>query len=251
MSVEPVVSVIMPNYNGARFVKEAIESVLKQTFSDFELVVIDDCSKDESPEIIRGIAHRDSRIRLIESEQNRGVAETRNEGIRQARGKYIALLDNDDIWTPDKLERQMALAEKGADIVYCSYAFMDEQGTEIKKPFVVPEKTDFQAMLAVSVISCSTALIKAPLLKEHLFQPEYYHEDYVLWMELLKIPCVARGDKKVLAYYRQVSGSRSNKKWNAAKERWNTYRKALGMGVITSAWAFARYAVCAVLKYYF
>ena len=151
---------------------------------------------------------------------------------------------------PSELERQLALTNKGADIVYCSYDFIDEQNNLIKKPFVVPQQTNFNKMLASSVISCSTSFIKTELMQAHPFNPDFYHEDYVLWMELLRVCPTAFGDQKVLMHYRQVTGSRSNKKGNAAKERWNTYRKALKLNVVTSAWAFVRYALNGVMKYY-
>lgn len=113
--------------------------MLSQTYQDFELLVVDDCSKDDSLQLIKQKAQSDSRIRVIALEKNAGVANARNVGIREAKGKYIALLDNDDLWTADKLERQLTIAEKGADIVYCSYDFIDEQNNEIKKPFIVPK----------------------------------------------------------------------------------------------------------------
>ena len=230
--------------------EQAIDSVLAQTYHNFELVVVDDCSKDDSLQLINQKAQNDSRIRIIALEKNSGVANARNVGIKAAKGEYIALLDNDDLWTEDKLERQVVIAERGADIVYCSYNFIDEQNNEIKKPFIVPKQTNFNKMLASSVISCSTSLIKTELMQAHPFNPEFYHEDYVLWMELLRVCPTAYGDEKVLMHYRQVTGSRSNKKSNAAKERWNTYRKALNLNLVTSAWAFVRYAVNGVMKYY-
>lgn len=230
--------------------QSAIDSVLSQTYQNFELLIVDDCSKDDSLQLIKRKAQSDSRIRVISLEKNAGVANARNVGIREAKGKYIALLDNDDLWTADKLERQLAIAEKGADIVYCSYDFIDEQNNEIKKTFIVPKQTNFNKMLASSVISCSTSFIKTELMQAHPFNPEFYHEDYVLWMELLRVCPTANGDEKVLMHYRQVTGSRSNKKGNAAKERWNTYRKALKLNIATSAWAFVRYAVNGVMKYY-
>ena len=245
-----LISVVMPNYNGYRFVEQAINSVLNQTYQNFELIVVDDCSNDDSLSLIEHKAQSDNRIRVIALEHNVGVANARNVGIKEAKGEYIALLDNDDLWTEDKLERQLALAQKGADIVYCSYDFIDEQNNSIKKPFVVPQQTNFNKMLASSVISCSTSFIKTKLMQAHPFNPGFYHEDYVLWMELLRVCPTAFGDQKVLMHYRQVNGSRSNKKGNAAKERWNTYRKALKLNVVTSAWAFVRYALNGVMKYY-
>lgn len=250
ISEECLVSVVMPNYNGHRFVEQAIDSVLTQTYKKFELIIVDDCSKDDSLQLIRQKAKSDNRIRIITLKKNAGVAKARNIGIAEAKGEYIALLDNDDLWVDDKLERQLSIAKKGADIVYCSYDFIDEQNNTIKKPFIVPQQTNFNKMLASSVISCSTCFIKTKLMQVHPFNPEFYHEDYVLWMELLKVCPTAYGDKKVLMHYRQVVGSRSNKKRNAAKERWNTYRKALKLNVFTSTWAFLRYAVNGVIKYY-
>lgn len=246
----PLITVVMPNYNGHRFVEQAIDSVLSQTYQNLELLVVDDCSKDDSLQLIKQKAQSDKRICVIALEKNAGVANARNVGIREAKGKYIALLDNDDVWAVDKLERQLAIAEKGADIVYCSYDFIDEQNNKIKKPFIVPRQTNFNMMLASSVISCSTSFIKTELMQAHPFNPEFYHEDYVLWMKLLRVCPTAYGDEKVLMHYRQVAGSRSNKKGNAAKERWNTYRKALNLNMTTSAWAFVRYAVKGVVKYY-
>lgn len=247
---QPLITVVMPNYNGHRFVEQAIDSVLNQTYPNFELLVVDDCSKDDSLQLIQQKAKSDDRIRVIALEHNAGVANARNVGIKEAKGEFIALLDNDDLWTDDKLERQLALANKGADIVYCSYDFIDEQNNSIKKPFVVPQQTNFNKMLASSVISCSTSFIKTELMQAQPFNPDFYHEDYVLWMELLRVCPTAFGDQKVLMHYRQVTGSRSNKKGNAAKERWNTYRKALKLNVVTSAWAFVRYALNGVMKYY-
>lgn len=247
---QPLITVVMPNFNGHRFVEQAIDSVLNQTYTNFELIAVDDCSTDDSLQLIRKKAERDNRILVIAMEQNAGVANARNAGIKEAKGEYIALLDNDDLWVEDKLERQLALAEKGADIVYCSYDFIDEKNNLVKKPFVVPEQTDFNKMLVSSVISCSTCFIKTDLMQTHLFRSDFYHEDYVLWMELLRICPVAYGDQKVLMHYRQVTGSRSNKKGNAAKERWNIYRKALHLNVFLSAWVFARYVVNGVMKYY-
>ena len=250
MQNEILISVVMPNYNGYRFVEQAINSVLSQTYKNFELLVVDDCSKDDSLSLIQQKAQSDSRVRVIALEHNAGVANARNIGIKEAKGEYIALLDNDDLWTEDKLERQLDLAQKGADIVYCSYDFIDEQNRSIKKPFVVPLQTNFNKMLASSVISCSTSFIKTDLMQAHPFNPDFYHEDYVLWMELLRVCPTAYGNPKVLMHYRQVSGSRSNKKSNAAKERWNTYRRALKLNAVTSAWAFVRYALNGVMKYY-
>lgn len=247
----PLISVVMPNYNGRKFVEQAINSVLRQTYINFELIVVDDCSTDDSLEIIKSISKEDNRIKIISLKQNLGVALARNRGISEAKGDYIALIDNDDLWIDDKLERQLAIAKKGADVVYCSYDFIDENNKIIKRAFIVPQNATFKSMLTSSVISCSTAFVKADLLKQHPFKADYYHEDYVLWMELLGTPINAVGDSKVLMHYRQIKGSRSNKKGNAARERWKIYRTALGLNLFHSIVAFVGYSINGAIKYYF
>ena len=247
---DPLVSVVMANYNGERFVRESIESVLSQTMQDLELVIVDDASTDSSVSIFREYMRKDPRIRLIRSYKNRRTAASRNAAIRAARGEYVAIIDNDDLWEPDKLERQIAIARQGFPLVYSSYDFIDEQDRPVKRPFIVPEKAGYDAMLTSSLIGCSTAMLEARLAKEHPFRRDFYHEDYVLWMELFKEGIEARGDEKVLMHYRVRSGSRSNKKEKAAKERWKIYRKALHLSLPASIRAFAGYSIHGIIKYY-
>ena len=245
-----LVSVVMPNYNGARFIGSAIESVLMQTYGNIELIIVDDHSNDASLEIIQKYCKEDSRVSVIKLTKNSGVAVARNTGIGAAQGQYIALLDSDDVWEKDKIELQLDLAiTKGSDLVYCSYGFINENGLSVKKPFIVPCTTDYKRMLSVSVISCSTVFAREKLLKDHPFSTHYYHEDYLLWMQLLKLPLSVAGNQKVLAHYRQVSGARSSNKKVAAKERWNIYRRALEMNVVESIYYFLQYGIHGVMKY--
>lgn len=247
----PLVSVVMPLYNAEKFVKKAIDSVLNQTYKNFELIIVDDCSSDGSLEIVKKLANNNEEIKIISNKENSGVSKTRNKGILEANGEYIALLDSDDIWTEEKLEKQVALLlNNEAQIVYCSYGFINENDQPIKKPFIVPEKTNFHKMLTKSVISCSTALIKTDLLKNNLFDEKYYHEDYVLWMTLLSDGAKAIGSKEVLAHYRQVSNSRSSDKKNSALHRWKIYREVLNLSLIKSTMCFIGYIFFGMVKYY-
>lgn len=247
----PLVSVVVPVYNAARFLEKTVMSVLNQTYRNFELIMVDDGSPDQSLEILREFEKRDPRVRVIAYKPNQGAAHARNTGIEQAKGMYIALLDSDDVWKEDKLEKQVRLIEsRGADIAYCSYGFIDENDSPMMRPFIVPEETNYKKMLTKCVFSCSTIMVKTDIFKAHPFKSVFYHEDFVLWMELMKNGYKAVGDAEVLAEYRQVSGSKSNDKRKSAKHRWTLYRKALGLGVIPSCIAFIGYTVNGIKKYY-
>ena len=247
----PLVSVVMPVYNAERFLRQAIDSVLNQTYQNIELIAVDDCSKDNSLQILTEYQKNDSRVCVIKQERNLGVAHARNRGIQLAKGEFIALLDSDDVWEETKIDRQVSLLKKeNADIAYCSLDFIDENGIQIKRPFVVSSKTDYKRMLVKCEFTCSTIMTKAELLKAHLFRSDYYHEDFLLWMELMKLSIKAVGDHTVLMHNRQSSQSRSNNKLVAAKHRWKIYREALGMTVLQSCKAFVGYAIGGVKKYY-
>ncbi len=246
----PQVTVIMPAYNAEKFIEETIASVQAQTFSDWELIVLDDGSKDETVKCVEKLASEDPRITILQNEKNMGVAKTRNRGIEMARGEYIALLDSDDVWYPEKLEQQLALAKRsGAEIIYCSYAMVDEEGDQKHAPFIVPPQTDFKKMLVSSVISCSTVLMQAETAKKYRFDETYYHEDYVLWMQLMQDGKRAVGCTQVLAAYRLRSSSRSSDKLSSAKKRWVIYRECLKLPFFTSVYYLVRYAVRALRKY--
>ena len=246
-----LVSFIIPAYNGEKYINQCIKTLQSQRYNNWEAIFINDGSTDNTLIMLMDAANHDNRIKVF-SQENKGAAAARNYGIEKANGQYIALLDSDDVWVCNKLECQLQIVQNTkSNIIYCSYDFIDQNGIEIKKPFIVPETTDYNKMLVSSVISCSTALIESGLLKKHIFKSDFYHEDYVLWMELLSIPGVkASGDPKVLAHYRQIVGSRSSGKYNAAKERWKIYRDVLNLSFSESIIAFLKYAVKGALKYY-
>ncbi len=247
---KPLVSVVMPAYNAEKFIQATIDSVRQQSYENWQLLVIDDGSKDRTVELVRAMAKEDARISLLQNEKNMGVAKTRNRGIALAEGEYIALLDSDDLWYPEKLEKQLALAEKtDAQIIYCSYAMIDEADRQKHAPFVVPTETSYKKMLISSVISCSTVLLHAQTAKQYQFDETYYHEDYVLWMQLLRDGKRAVGCEEVLGAYRIRETSRSSDKLSSAKKRWVIYRKCLHMSFISSAYYLFRYAVRAMRKY--
>lgn len=246
----PAISVIMPAWNAEKYIRESIDSVVNQSFSDWELIVIDDCGDDSTVEIVNDYARNDSRIKLLHTPSNQGVAKARNLGVSAAAGDWVAFLDSDDLWAPEKLELQSRrIAETDAQIIYSSYDFIDSEGKPFGQPFLVPETTNWNEMLGCNYVGCSTALIPTVLAKAHPFNCDFYHEDYLLWMQLLATDVKAAGCKEVLMHYRVSNESRSFDKRNAAKQRWDIYRKGLGLGLMQSTIAFVKYAITGVMKH--
>ncbi len=246
----PLVSVIMPAYNAAPFIEEAIASVMAQTVTDWELIVIDDCSTDDTRRIVADLAQKDSRIHLLTNTVNMGVAKTRNRGMDLCQGQYVALLDSDDYWKPLLLEKMLARAEEtGADIIYCSYEMVGEQGEKVCNDFIVPSSTTFEESIVRSVITCSTVLLTAQTARNHRFPTNMYHEDIALWFQILRDGGTACGVTDVLAAYRQRAGSRSAGKVKSACRRWKIYREYLKMPFVQSVWVMAQYAYYGVIKF--
>ena len=246
----PLVSVVMPAYNAAAFIEEAIDSVVNQTVQNWELIVIDDCSKDDSYQMALNCAEADSRIAVLRNEQNMGVSETRNRGIDRATGKYIAFLDSDDRWHPEKLEKQIAIMESTrAGISYCAYAIIDEEGNKCRKDYLIPESVSLNDLLKENCIQCSAMLIRAEIVKEIRFNTEYYHEDYILGLDILKAGYRAVGCAEVLLDWRYMENTRSFNKKRSAQNRWKIYRDYLKMPLIQCMYVFVCYALAGLRKY--
>lgn len=247
MGKEPLVSVVMPAYNTEKYIGEAIQSVIDQTVEDWEMFIIDDCSTDSTASIAQEYSEADPRIHLFRNTSNVGAAETRNRGLEMCAGKYVALLDSDDIWLPQKLACQLRLAEKtGAELLYCAYSIL---GKEREKDFLVPAETDFENTLHKSVVSCSTALLSSDLAAKYRFNGSVYHEDLAFWLRIMQDGYKAYGCPEVLAKYRVTSHSRSSQKWKSARNRWRIYRQYLHLPLLKSCKVFVQYVFSAVVKY--
>lgn len=250
MKAAPVVSVIMPAYNAERFLEEAVRSVMNQTFRDWELIILDDCAKDSTYALAEKLAAEDSRIILLRNEQNMGVARTRNRGFDLCRGKYVALIDSDDVWHPQKLEKQLERMEQtGAELSYTSYAIVDDKGNKVKDDFLVPDQVTYHDQLTRNAIGCSTVMLRATLLEKYRFVTDFYHEDYVLWIQLLKDGHKAAGCREILVDWRFLENSRSFNKAKAARNRWRIYRDYLKLPLHKRLWAFGGYALSSLKKY--
>ncbi len=250
ISSDPFVSVIMPVYNGERYIEQSIRSVIMQTYSNWELIVIDDFSSDSTAEIVKALCKEDKRVRYVKNSQNIGTAKTRNRGLDLCKGDFVALLDSDDIWYPEKLEKQLALAESTeADIVYCSYGIIDEYGEKLCNDFIVPETTTYEKTLIRSVISCSTALFTRNIVDKYRFRTDYYHEDLIMWIEMMRDGNRAFGVTEVIADYRVSRGSRTSNKFRTVIERWKIYRKLMKEPFFRSVKLITDYALLALKKY--
>lgn len=246
----PLVSVIMPAYNASPFIKEAIASVQAQTISNWELLIIDDCSADDTCRIVEKIAQNDSRVRLLVNEKNMGAAQSRNRGMDIFQGRFVALLDSDDYWHPQMLEKMLERAqESGADIIYCSYELVDEKGVKVCNDFLVPETTNFRQSIVRSVITCSTVLVTEELARNNRFPTNMYHEDIAMWFQLLRDGAVACGVTEVLAAYRQRSDSKTANKIKSAYRRWKIYRDHLNMSFGYSAVTLILYGIYGLKKF--
>ncbi len=245
-----LVSVIMPAYNAEDYIEAAIRSVMAQTVTDWELFVLDDGSTDNTCAVVEALEKEDFRVRLLRNERNLGAANTRNRGFELSRGNYVALLDSDDVWKPDKLEKQIALLEEtGADFAYCSYAIVDAGGNPVKRDYIVPEQVSFESLLRENCIGCSTVLLKGEVVKKHRFTPNFFHEDYVLWLQLIQAGLRGVGCTQVLASWRYIATSRSFDKKKAAQNRWRIYRDYLKLPLWKSAWVFCGYVTSSLKKY--
>lgn len=250
-TVSAAVSVIMPAYNAECYIEAAVRSVMAQTYQDWELIVIDDGSRDSTVEIAERLAREDNRITVLRNEVNMGVSKTRNRGLDLAQGTYVALLDSDDVWHPEKLKTQIdCIKRTGADFTYCSYAIVNADGEPVKADYIVPERITFDSMLRENFVGCSTVLLTAPIAKKYRFGSGFYHEDYVLWMQLLKDGYQAYGNVEILVHWRYIENSRSFDKRKSAKNRWLIYRNYLGLSLAKSLWAFCGYTASGVKKYF-
>lgn len=241
------VSIIMPAYNAEQSIGAAIQSVCGQTFSDWELIVVDDASIDKTAEIVQEISAKDKRVLLFIIPHNVGVAAARNHGLSLCTGEYVAFLDSDDIWHKDKLQRQLvALTQTNADLCFTAYNIVRQSGTPVIT-YDVPSTIDYQGLLKENVMGCSTVLLRSSSLGDVRFKTFFFHEDYVLWLEMLRNGCRAVGVQQPLVYYRL--GGRSDNKINAAKERWNIYRKSEHLSLIKSFYYFCIYCKRGLRKY--
>ena len=244
-----LISIIMAVYNAEKTIEYAIDSVLNQTYPNFELLVINDCSTDGTAELVSSIMAKDCRVRLISNEKNSGVSCTRKNGLNEAKGSWIAILDSDDAWAPEKLEKQIALQKKmNADLLFTGSAFMDSDGQPIDWYLHAPAEVTYRQLLKQNVLSNSSALVRKELYAKHYAVGDGMHEDFAIWLSILKEGKKAYGVDEPLLIYRIAKSSKSGNKIKAAKMNWNTYRY-IGLNPLSAFYYECWYVVKGLMKY--
>ena len=238
----------MPAYNGEKTIQASIDSVKAQTFADWELIIINDGSKDETMQIICAAAEGDIRIRTLTNEQNMGIAATRNKGISQAKGRWIAFLDSDDLWHEHKLDKQLQFINaNSAAISYTATAYINKTGE--LSGYVLPAKSklSYKQLRHSNIMSCSSIIVNRDLITRFPFPKGKLHEDYVAWLRILREVGYAYGLDSPLLLYRMTQGSNSGRRLNSANMVFNAYR-AVGYGRMSSFFLTLRYAAHSIPK---
>lgn len=238
-----LISIVMPSYNSENYISDAVLSIKKQTYTDWELILVDDGSHDESCNLIQKFCGEDSRIMAIFLEQNKGAANARNIGIQKASGEFLAFLDSDDLWHPQKLELQLNFMKKeGYAFTYTSYDILKENGEPSYKRVTVPQWMDYSQALYKTAISTITVMIDLKQVRDiHMPFLKYGAEDSATWLEILKYIDFAYGLQIELASYRQVSTSLSHSLKARVVRHWILYRKIEKLSLIYSLWNYLKY----------
>ena len=247
--MKELVSIVVPVYNAEKFIDETISTVLDQTYTNFELLLVNDCSIDNSEKLIKKYL-KDDRIKLINNEINSRAAISRNNGIKAAKGRYICFLDADDKWDKTKLEKQIKfMNEKDCEFSFTSYEFADENCIPNGKKVIVPETITYNGALKNTTIWTSTVMFDmTKLSKEDIYMPDVKSEDTACWWSILKKIDKAYGLQDILSFYRRTEGTLSSNKFEAIKRIWNLYRNVEHLNIFKSIYCFFWYAFRAVLR---
>lgn len=242
------VTIITPLYNSEDFISETIESVLSQSYQNWEMIMVDDCSTDRGVEIVKKFQRKDDRIKLIELEKNSGAAVARNTAIKKANGRYISFLDSDDLWHPEKLESQIRFMQNnGYAFSYTNYQKMTKSGKLIDEIVKSPLELDYYKALHTNYIGCLTAIYDTKKLGK-VYMPEIRkRQDYGLWLKILKQVNGHRLNEN-LAYYRVRNNSVSSNKLNLIKYNWKLYRDIENLSIFRSSYYILYSIILKLLK---
>lgn len=243
-----LVSIILPVYNSSGFIGDAIKSVLRQTYQNWELIVVDDCSTDDTVAKICQFVDGDSRIQLIKAPSHSGGYPSlpRNLGIEKAKGRFVAFLDADDVWEADKLESQIPLFDGKTPIVFSNYRVISKDGKVlgvVKAPNYVP----YKKLLEINYTACSSVVVDTECTGKFAF-PVIHYEDYALWLSLLRMGGQAANTGKISFSYRVCNGSISARKDKALVRWWRIYRRE-GLNVIQTCFYIVNHSIRGLIKW--
>ena len=249
MSTTPsvIVSIIMPAFNAAHTLPDSLSSVSQQDYPYWELLVVDDGSSDNTIELVRERACTDPRIKLLQQPFNQGVAAARNAGIAAAQGRFIAFLDSDDLWLPQKLSQQLKAMQENEALVSMTAYYRFQHISQWKGTTTPPHWVDYKNLLKGNVIGNLTGMYDCQALGK-VYQKTVRHEDYVMWLEIVRRAGRAYGLQKVLAGYRVSANSLSGNKIKSLQWTWQIYRRHLKLSVVQSSYLMLHYIVRAILK---
>ena len=242
------ISIISPVYNSSKYLHQTIASVLDQTFSDWEWLITDDCSNDNSVEIIKST--NDSRIKLIQSEENGGAGHARNLSLEKATGRFITFLDADDFWEPNFLEEMIGFMKKeNAEIAYSNYARCDENLVPKIDDFKADKEVTFNNLLKTCRLSLLSSMYDSQRVGKEFFPEGSKREDHVMWLNLLKKIPEGKPYPKTMAKYRMHASSVSRKKTNIMKDQYLVYKDYMKFSTLKSWYYTANWAFNGFMKY--
>ena len=245
-----LVSIITPSYNSAKFIAETIQSVQNQTYPNWEMIIVDDGSSDETETVVLSIIENDSRIQFHKLNQNSGPAVARNTGIEKASGDYMTFIDADDIWFPTFIENNIkTIQETGIPFVFSSYRRANEQLEFVYSDFIVPNKVSYSDILKSNSISCLTAFLDIKKLGKKYMPLIRKRQDMGLWLNYLKVIPFAYGIQETQAIYRIRENSLSRKKSDLIKYQWQFYREVEKLNVFQSIYYMLHWMYRGFMKY--
>ena len=243
-------TVIMPCYNEQKFIAQAVKSVLSQTFSDFELIIINDGSTDGSLSVIEHLAKQDRRIQVISNKKNRGFSASRNKGLDLAKGRFVAFLDSDDWWPEEKLTIYAHTHKQGHDLVFSSYdIFMQKTNKKIRR-IKVPTSVTYDDLKYLNDIPLSSATYNFEKIPHKRFKITELSEDWLFWLETIKDLNHPIGIQTSLMCYRRHDNNMSSNKLKMIKKAWDIFRTEHQWGVVRSGYAMFRFAFSKLRKFY-
>lgn len=248
---EELVSIITPVYQCEKLIEETIKCVLEQTYTNWEMLLVDDCTQDNSADIVKKYAKMDERIKYFKLDENSGAATARNRALKESKGRFIAYLDADDLWKKNKLEKQITYMLENKYAFSCTdYEKIDEEGNSLNKIVKIPKKVTYNLFLRNTIIQTVGVMIDTKLTgKELLVMPNIRRrQDAATWCQLLKNGFDCYEIPENLSYYRVVNNSLSSNKFKAVKGTWYLYRKIEKLSLLKSCYCFIGYAFNAVRK---